>query len=121
MPWTVEVSEVFESWWAGLTEEERVSVDGMIRVLERHGPAMGPPYSVDSVGSRHSAMRQLRVPHQGEDLCVLYVPMPARSAVVLLTGTTMATDDRNCPQDAVMLADLIYEGYLEQRGSADGD
>ena len=39
MPWTVEVTDQFESWWDLLTEDERISVDGMIRVLEAQGPA----------------------------------------------------------------------------------
>lgn len=91
MAWTVEVTHEFEQWWDTLIEDERVSIDGMIRVLESHGPSLGPPYSIRTAGSRYPQLRQLRVPHQGHELCVLYIPDDWRSTLVLLTGTTAWT------------------------------
>ena len=112
MSWTVEVTDEFETWWDELTEEERVSLDGLIRVLEAHGPPLGHPYNVDVSGSRHPLLRQLRVPHHGPALCVLYVPDEERATVLLLTGRTPEHRKNPCPPEHVELADLIYRDYL---------
>ena len=115
MSWTVEVTDEFETWWDQLTEDERVSLDGMIRVLEAHGPSLGPSYNMGVPGSRHPQLRQLRVPHQGRFLCVLYIPDEERAALMLLTGTTTGTQEEPCPPEHVELADLIYRDYLTRR------
>jgi hypothetical protein len=111
--WTVEVTDQFEAWWDLLTEEERVSIDGMIHVLEAHGPSLGPPYSVGVSGSRYSThLQQLLVPHQGRQICVLYISDDRSSRLVLLTGSTRGSDDVVCPPEEVERADSIYERYL---------
>jgi hypothetical protein len=112
--WTVEVTDEFETWWDQLTEDERISLDGMIRVLEAHGPSLGSPYNMNVPGSRHPQLRQLRVPHQGQSLCVLYFPDEEHAALVLLTGTTTGTQDEPCPPEHVELADRVYRNYLTQ-------
>ena len=115
MAWTVEVTDNFEAWWDGLGDEERISVDGMIRVLETHGPSLGAPYSVELAGSRYPQLRQLRVPHQDQVICVLYIIDEWRAALVLLTGTTAGNEDEVCPPDSIALADTIYGAYLTTR------
>jgi hypothetical protein len=115
--WTVEVTEEFETWWDRLTEDERVSLDGIIHVLEAHGPSLGAPYSMDVPGAHDPHLRELRVPHQGRSLCVLYIPDEKRAALVLLTGTTTGGPDERCPPDQVSLAAVIYRDYLTHRGN----
>ena len=113
VPWTVEVTSQFESWWDGLTEDERVSIDGMIHVLEAHGPSLGAPYSVPVDTSRYAPqLRQLLVPHQDRQICVLYIPDDRRSRLVLLTGTTTGTEGEVCPPEDVDRADVIYGEFL---------
>ena len=113
--WTVEVTDQFESWWDGLSEDERISIDGMIHVLEVHGPSLGPPYSIEIPGAVSRQLRQLRVPHQGREICVLYVSDEGRSALVLLTGSTAGTSDDTCPPEQVQIADAIYANYRARR------
>ena len=119
VPWTVEVTGEFETWWDGLTEEERVSIDGMIHVLEAHGPSLGPPYSVPVGGSRYAQqLRQLLVPHHDTQICVLYISDDPSARLVLLTGTTRGTDDDVCPPEDVERADAIYQRYVSGRTSS---
>src|SRR5688500_7769388 len=99
--WTVEVTDEFEDWWDAVTEDERVSLDGMIHVLEMHGPSLNLPYSTEVTGSRHPELRQLRVPHRDRFLCVLYIPDEQTAALLLLTGTTTGTLDEPCPPQHV--------------------
>jgi hypothetical protein len=114
--WAVEVTGEFEAWWDGLSEEERVSIDGMIHVLEAHGPSLGPPYSIPVTGSRHEPhLRQLLVPHHDQQICVLYISDEPGSRLVLLMGTTRGTDDEVCPPDDIEHADRIYKRYVAGR------
>jgi hypothetical protein len=117
--WTVEVTLEFEAWWEGLSEEERVSIDGMIHVLEAHGPSLGSPYSIPVAGSRYAPeMRQLQVPHQETLICVLYISDEPHARLVLLIGTTTGTDEEVCPPQYVDRADIIYGEYVIRRNTS---
>ena len=114
--WTVEVTGEFETWWDGLSEEERVSIDGMIHVLEAHGPSLGTPYSVAVTGSAYDPqLRQLLVPHHDQQICVLYISDESGSRLILLMGTTRGTDDEVCPPDDIAHADFLYKRYVAGR------
>ena len=73
-----------------------------ILLLEERGPHLPFPYSSKVNGSRHSALRELRVQHQGH---------PDR-ALLLLGGDKTGEDrwyEKNVP-----LADQLYENYLTE-------
>ena len=112
MAWDVEVTDEFKAWWTGLTEAERISVERAVLLLEDHGPQLPFPYSSGVSGSRHSAMRELRVQHQGHPYRVLYIFDPRRVALLLLGGDK--TGDDRWYEKNVPLADQIYHDYLAE-------
>ena len=108
--WDVEVTDEFKAWWDGLTEAECISVERSVLLLEERGPYLPFPYSSSVKGSRHAAMRELRVQHQGRPWRVLYVFDPRRVAILLLGGDKVGDDrwyERNVP-----LADRLYDNHL---------
>ena len=108
--WEVEATDEFKAWWGDLTEAERISVERSVLLLEERGPHLPFPYSGRVNGSRHAAMRELRVQHQGRPYRVLYVFDPRRVAILLLGGDKTGDDrwyERNVP-----LADRLYDNYL---------
>jgi len=110
--WDVEVTDEFKAWWGGLSEAERISVERSVLLLEERGPHLPFPYSSRVNGSRHSAMRELRVQHQGRPYRVLYIFDPRRVAILLLGGDKTSDDrwyERNVP-----LADRLYDSYLAE-------
>ena len=112
MAWDVEVTDEFKSWWSSLTETERIAVERSVLLLEERGPHLPFPYSSRVNGSRHSAMRELRVQHQGHPYRVLYIFDPRRVALLLLGGEKTGDDrwyERNVP-----LADQLYDNYLAE-------
>ena len=115
MSWTVEVTDEFEVWWNQLDDDQRVSVDGMIRVLEARGPDLQSPYSIEGTSSRYEALRQLHIPHQDRTICVLYISDELRPALVLLTGATAPPGQPVCPPEQVAAAEVIYGTYLVRR------
>ena len=92
MAWLVEVSDAFERWWSELTEEEHVSVDAMLLVLEVYGSALGAPYASDVDAVRYPAVRQLRIPHDERPLRVLFKYDQWRMSILLLGGSGAATE-----------------------------
>ena len=110
MAWDVEVTDEFKAWWDGLAEAECISVERSVLLLEERGPYLPFPYSSSVKGSRHAAMRELRVQHQGRPWRVLYVFDPCRVAILLLGGDKAGDDrwyERNVP-----LADRLYDNHL---------
>jgi hypothetical protein len=110
--WEVEVTDEFKAWWSELAEAERISVGRAVLLLEERGPHLPFPYSSGIKGSRHSAMRELRVQHQGHPYRVLYIFDPRRVALLLLGGGKSGDDrwyEKNVP-----LADQIYDSYLAE-------
>ena len=53
MTWDVEYTDEFGDWWAGLTEDEQVSLAASVQLLEARGPALGHPHSSGIHGSKH--------------------------------------------------------------------
>lgn len=59
--------------------------------------------------SRHSAMRELRIQHQGRPYRVLYAFDPRRVAILVLGGDK--TGDERWYEKNVPVADRIYDEY----------
>ena len=110
--WDGEVTDEFKAWWNGLADAERVSVERVVLLLEERGPHLPFPYSSGVNGSRHSAMRELRVQHRGHPYRVLYIFDPRRVALLLLGGDK--TGDNRWYEKNVPLADQIYYKYLAE-------
>jgi hypothetical protein len=110
--WDVEVTDEFKAWWNALAEAERISVERAVLLLEERGPHLPFPYSSKVNGSRHSAMRELRVQHQGHPYRVLYIFDPGRVALLLLGGDK--TGDDRWYEKNVHLADQIYDSYISE-------
>ena len=110
MAWDVEVSDEFKFWWNELDEAECISVERSVLLLEERGPHLPFPYSSAVSGSRHSAMRELRVQHQGRPYRVLYIFDPRRVALLLLGGDK--TGNKRWYEMNVPLADQLYDRFL---------
>jgi hypothetical protein len=111
MQWDVEYTDEFGQWWAGLSEEEQVSVAASVHLLEVRGPHLGFPHSSGINGSRHVHMRELRTQHLGRPLRTLYALDPRRNAILLIGGDK--TGDDRWYEVHVPLADRLYDEHLE--------
>lgn len=109
--WVVEYSDQFGKWWEGLTEVEQISIDGVVRVLEKLGPTLPFPYGSGVHASRHSHMRELRIQHQGRPYRVLYAFDPRRAAILLVGGDKTGND--RWYDEYVPIADTLYDDHIE--------
>ena len=112
MQWEVEYTDEFGEWWDSLSEEEQISIDASVRLLEQMGPTLGNPHSSKINGSRHSHMRELRTQHEGRPLRTLYAFDPRRTAILLIGGDK--TGDDRWYETYVPIADRLYDEHLEE-------
>ena len=108
--------------WNGITEAARISVERAVLLLEERGPQLPFPHSSKVNGSRHPALRELRVQYGGHPYPVLYIFDPRRAALRLLGGDKTGDDrwyEKNVPQ-----ADQLYDNYvieIEEEANAKDD
>lgn len=112
MSWDVEYTDEFGSWWAGLSEDEQVSVAASVMLLEERGPNLGFPHSSGINGSKHGHMRELRTQQGGRPLRTLYAFDPRRSAILLIGGDK--TGDDRWYDAHIPVADKLYDEHLAQ-------
>ena len=86
MKWEVEYTDAFGQWWAGLSEQEQISVAASVQLLEDRGPSLGFPHSSGINGSKHGHMRELRTQHLGRSFRTLYAFYPLRNAILWIGG-----------------------------------
>lgn len=111
MEWEVEVTDEWERWFDGLTEEQQDAVAAVIGVLEMTGPGLSFPHSSKIATSRHTHMRELRIRHAGRPLRTLYAFDPRRMAILLIGGDK--TGDDRWYEKYVPVADRLYDEHLE--------
>jgi len=110
MEWEVEYTDEFETWWLTLDEDEQISIDAKVRLLEKKGPNLPFPHSSGIESSKHSHMRELRVQHKGDPYRVLYAFDPRRIAILLIGGNKVGNDDWY--GEYVPIADKLYDEHL---------
>lgn len=121
MTWDVEYTDTFGQWWDNLNEEEQVSIDTSVWLLETHGPQLDYPHTSQIQNSKHTHMRELRVQHRGRPYRILYAFDPRRCAILLLGGDK--TGDMRWYDKYIPIADKLYDAHLfelTQEGLLDG-
>jgi hypothetical protein len=110
--WEVEGTDQFAEWFAGLSDEEQVSVGRVVDLLVEHGPSLPFPYTSAIETSRHRHLRELRIQHQGRPYRVLYAFDPRRAAILLLGGDK--TGDDRWYEEHVPKADTLNDEHLRE-------
>ena len=92
MPWTIEYTAEFGTWWVDLTEAQQDDTDSVVGWLEARGPQLGFPYSSGIIGSKHAHRRELRVQSGARPLRIFYAFDPRRTAILLIGGDKTGND-----------------------------
>ena len=110
-PTNVEVTDEFRAWWDSLDIRDQRAVAKVIDALVERGPRLQFPYCSGIKGSRHSHMRELRVPGR-PPIRVFYAFDSHRTAILLIAGHK--TDSERFYREYVPRADAIYDEYLRE-------
>jgi hypothetical protein len=108
----VEYTDEFDTWWTGLNVDEQDAVAHGVNLLQEQGVTLGYPYSSQVKGSKHGAMRELRIQHQGRPYCVFCAFDPTRTAMLLIGGEK--TGNERFYELYVPIADSIYDEHLAE-------
>ena len=111
MPWAIEYTDEFGTWWDDLTEAQQDDSDRVVGLLEVRGPNLGFPYSSGITDSKHPYMRELRVQSGGHPLRIFYAFDPRRTAILLIGGDKTGND--RFYEGYIPIADRLYDTYLE--------
>ena len=112
--WEVLYTDEFGAWFETLTEDQQDAVIARVDLLEAEGPALGRPTVDKIVGSRHSNMKELRV-SKGGAIRILFAFDPRRQAVLLIGGDK-AGQWQAWYEEAIPVADDLYDEYLRDTG-----
>lgn len=108
--WEIEVTDEFVTLWDGLTVDQQESLTDRVGLLEQRGPDLGRPVVDRIQTSRHHNMKELRA-SQGGAQRVLFIFDPRRQ-VILLLGGDKSGDWNAWYDEAVPMADDLYDRYL---------
>lgn len=111
LSWNIEYTDEFSAWWKTLDEEEQISVDASVLLLEQCGPHLRFPHSSSIEGSKMGHLRELRVQHKGNPYRVLYAFDPTRTALLLIGGNKRGTS--NWYKKLVPVAEKLYAKHLK--------
>lgn len=114
--WEVLYTDEFGAWFETLSEDQQDAVIARVDLLEAEGPALSRP-TVDTIaGSRHTNMKELRV-SKGDAIRILFAFDPRRQAVLLIGGDK-AGKWQAWYEEAIPVADGLFDGYLRETGSS---
>jgi hypothetical protein len=111
VPYEVNITDEFESWWHGLTGAQQEDITARVELLKSHGPSLGRPVVDRITSSSFHNMKELRCSSDGT-LRVLFAFDPRRQAILLLGGDKTGNWDA-WYHEAVPEADRLYAVYLE--------
>jgi hypothetical protein len=109
--WGIEYTDLFSKWWDTLDEEEKISVDASIQLLEHFGPQLRFPHSSNIEGSKINHMRELRIQHKGKPYRVLYAFDPRRTALLLIGGNKQGSN--SWYKRFIPIAEKLYQRHVK--------
>lgn len=109
-PWKIYLTEQVFDWVESLDETMADRYEAARKELELRGPGLGRPWVDTLVGSRHSNMKELRIP--GSKARIIFVFDPARAAILLIAGDK-TNQWKKWYRDNIPIADRIYDEHLE--------
>lgn len=112
VPWEVEYTDEFESWWKLLSEAEQEEIAAKVELLEERGPTLSRPHADVITSSRHSNMKELRGKVNERQLRVLFAFDPRRAALLLIGGDK--TGDPRWYERFVPIADDLFDRHLRE-------
>ena len=112
--WSVETTDVYDSWFEGQTEALREDMLAAMVILSEFGPQLSRPFADTVNGSAFTNMKELRVQHQGNPIRAFFAFDPSRCAIVLCAGDKTGLNERRFYKEMIKLADAEYRKHLNK-------
>lgn len=110
--WTVATTDVFDDWFAALTDDAQAEIIAKVNLLKLLGPRLARPHADALNGSKHANMKELRASTSEQVLRVAFAFDPARSAILLVGGNKSGTSPMRFYKQLITKADQLYDVHL---------
>jgi hypothetical protein len=111
--WEVATTDVFDAWFVGLADNQRVEVVAKVEVLKKFGPALSRPHADTLKNSRHANLKELRGDADGAVLRVLFAFDPERRAILLTGGNKSGVNEKRFYKTLIKQADALLDVHLQ--------
>lgn len=114
--WTVEIGDEFAPEFDDLSQDVRVEILALSRLIQQFGPQLGRP-RVDTLnGSRHANMKELRFSASDGEWRVAFAFDPARKAILLVAGDKSGVSEKKFYKRLIAKADALWRTYPQTWG-----
>ena len=114
MPWTVTLSDEFETEFEALDAGVQDTLLAYGRLLAEFGPHLGRPYVDTLAGSRNANMKELRFDAADGVWRVAFAFDPRRQAVLLVAGDKSRVTSQRFYKRLIAKADERYDHHLRR-------
>jgi hypothetical protein len=110
--WTVETTDVFDEWFAGLDENAQAEIIATVELLKLLGPRLGRPHADTLNGSKYANMKELRASAADQVLRIAFAFDPDRNGILLIGGNKSGVSTKWFYKQLIEKADQLYAAHL---------
>jgi len=114
MPWVVELGDKFSAKFNELSNEVRIEILALSRLLQQFGPQLGRPRVDTLKGSRHANMKELRFSATDGEWRLAFAFDTKRKAILLVAGDKSGVSERKFYQRLIAKADRRFDAHLNR-------
>ena len=116
--WKVQTTRQFDAWFAGLGDDQKVEIAGLVGALKVAGPHLKRPHADTFNGSAYANMKELRGRTTTSVLRIAFAFDPLQTAILLTGGDKSGVSEKHFYQQLIARADQLYKVHVakvEQR------
>lgn len=110
--WAVEIIDEFEPEFSSFSEDVRIEILALTRLLQQFGPQLGRPRVDTLKGSKHRNMKELRFSAAGGEWRVAFAFDAQRKAILLVAGDKSGVSVRKFYRELIRRADRRFDAHL---------
>ena len=112
--WRVETTDIFDDWFADLSDEERAEIEAKVNLLEKLGPHLRRPHADTLNGSKFPNMKELRADLNHSTLRIAFAFDPNRKAILLVGGDKHNEPKKHFYRQLIAKADPLFAEHLSK-------
>ena len=111
MPWQVETSDEYDTWFLEQAENGQASIRMKVELLAEYGPHLPRPHADTLKGSNLSNLKELRAQTENNVFRVAFIFDEERKAILLIGGDKKGKNEKRFYRNLIKQAEEIYDAY----------
>jgi hypothetical protein len=113
MPWEVETTDEYDTWFLEQTEDGQESIRMKVELLMEYGPRLSRPHADTLNGSRISNLKELRSKTERHVFRIAFLFDEERKAILLIGGDKKGKNEKRFYRSLIKQAEAIYHQYFD--------